>query len=306
MTTQVLHDGKDKSAWLDARNAGVGASEVPILFGCGYGDSAQLDLYARKIGARMPKVEADEGMDLGNELQPTIVRLTCERAGVELYNMSTALIGNDDFPRIISTPDAITLNGEPIEVKNICHRIDESEWECGIPFKYELQLQSQIADMGASRGLFGALLFGGRLVWTWLDRDDALIADIQERVTRFWGHVERREPCAPNGTKSSRRAAIAIADESLPKELFDSEMDQAVLDYESAKSDEVYAKNIANAAELKRKTCEDSIILAMGGATTAVTASGWKFVRTVTKRKGFEVKPNEIHGLKILAPKEEK
>jgi predicted phage-related endonuclease len=305
MTAKIIHDGKNRDAWLGARDIGVGASEVPILFGCGYGDSAQLDLYARKIGARVPKFEPDEGMVMGTELEPTIIRLTCERAGIEPCEKSTVLYGNDAFPNLVCTPDAITLNGEPVEVKNICHRIDESEWECGIPFKYELQLQSAIANLEAKRGLFGALLFGGRLVWTWLDRDDALIGDIKSRVATFWRHVRTRTPCAPNGTKSSRQAAVAVANELPPKEIFDGDMDQAVLDYEYAKSDEAYAKRIASAAEQKRKTCEDSIILAMGGASKAVTASGWQFIRTVSKRKASTTKASETHGLKVLAPKEE-
>jgi len=304
VTTIILHDGTDREAWLDARHAGVGASEVPILFGCGYGDSAQLDLYARKIGSSVPKFEADEGMDLGTLLEPVIVAEVARRAGIgSAYAPNKALIANPDYPHLVCTPDTLTDSGEPVEVKNICHRIDESEWLDGIPFKYQLQLQSQIAVCEAKRGLFGAMLFGGRIVWTWLDRDDELIVDINHRVGVFWGHVERREPCAPNGTRSSRQAAVAIASELPPKELFDGDMDQAVLDYESAKSDEAYAKRVASAAEQKRKTCEDSIILAMGGAQKAVTTSGWQFIRTVTKRKASTTKASESHGLKVLAPK---
>jgi hypothetical protein len=158
--------------------------------------------------------------------------------------------------------------------------------------------------LDAKRGLFGALIFGGRLVWTWLDRDDELIADIQRRSAVFWGHVERREPCAPNGTRSSRQAAVAVADELPPKELFDGDMEQAVLDYEQARQDETIANRSASLASQRRKTCEDSIILAMGGATKAVTTSGWQFVRTVTKRKASVTKASEAHGLKIIAPTE--
>ncbi len=304
---RIIHDGLNREQWLKARDIGVGASEVPILFGCGYGDSAQLDLYARKIGAHVPAIEATEGMELGTELEPVIIKLVCARAGLgDGYQLNKALYASDDHPPLVCTPDAILSTGEPVEVKNICHRIDESEWEDGnIPLKYQLQVQTQVAIMGAKRGLFGALIFGGRIVWTWLDRDDELIADIKERARVFWVHVERREPCAPNGTRSSRLAAVAVANEMPPKELFDSEIQPLVLAYETARSEETYAKRIANDAEQKRKTCEDSIILAMGGATEAVTASGWGFKRTVTKRKASVTKASESHGLKIIAPKEQ-
>lgn len=305
MTYRILNDGTNREQWLAARNAGTGASEIPILFGCGYGDSAQLDLYARKIGANLPKVEVNEGMSLGSELEPTIVRLTCERAGVQ-YTHNKALLSNDGAPPLVCTPDAITEQGEPVEVKNICHRIDESEWEDGnIPLKYQLQMQTQIAIMEAPRGLFGALIFGGRLVWTWLDSDDELIREIHDRASVFWGHVTRREPCAPNGTKSSRQAAVAVADELPPKELFDEDILPMVMEHERAKSDESFAKKILAIAESRRKAIEDSIIVSMGSARCAATNSGWHFQRTITRRKGGITKPSESHGLEITAPSEE-
>lgn len=307
MSYSIVHDGLSREGWLRARGLGVGASEVPILFGCGYGDSAQLDLYARKIGAELPEREADEGMDLGKELEETITRLVAKRAGVGSgYTHNKALLANEAHPHLVCTPDAITVAGEPVEIKNICHRIDESEWENGIPFKYELQLQSQIAVMEAKRGLFGAMLFGARIVWTWLDRDEALITEIQDRINDFWGHVERLDPCRPNGTRSSRQAAVAIAKSLPPKVLLDGDVEQAVVDYERCKSEEAYAKKCASAAEMKRKACEDSIILMMGSSTQAVTQSGWIFQRTVTKRKASVTKASETHGLKILAPQDER
>lgn len=305
MTYRIINDGSDRAQWLEARNIGIGASEIPILFGCGYGDSAQLDLYARKIGANLPKVEANEGMNLGSELEPTIVRLACQRAEVS-WALNRALLSNDGSPPLVCTPDAITTDGEPVEVKNICHRVDESEWEDGnIPIRYQLQLQTQIEIMEAKRGLFGALIFGGRIVWTWLDRDDELIREIHERASIFWGHVMRREPCAPNGTKSSRQAAVAVAETLPPKELFDEDMLPIVVELERAKADEAFARKNLAALESKRKIIEDSIILSMGSSMAAATNSGWHFKRTITKRKGGFTKPSESHGLKVIAPTEE-
>jgi putative phage-type endonuclease len=305
----VLHNGQDREAWKAARNAGVGASEVAILFDCGYAESSKLDLYARKIEAEcLPPFVETEPIQWGKLLEDTIICELAKRAelGVESegWQRNKCLLGNTGYPHLIATPDGMTSDCEPLEVKNICHMPHKEEWNDGeIPLKYQLQLQSQIAVMGATRGIFGALMFGGRLVWNWFDRDESLIAEIRKRVIDFWGHVERREPPESNGSDSAHDAAFALANTIPPVELFHGEIEQHLLDWEAGKEEEKIANAAAKKAKAKHRAAADALTLKMGSAKRAITATGWSFEKTVTERAGHIVKPSRTEKLDIEPPK---
>lgn len=307
MTYRIIHDGQDREAWKLARDIGVGASEVPILFGCGYGDSSELRLFAQKRGLLVKQTEVSEGMRLGHRFEPAIMDETCARAGVspEEYRHNRALLASDDLPYCVATPDGITSSGEPIEVKNICYHIDDEDWEGGVPLKYRLQMQTQIGITVASRGLFGACLFGSRVVWDWVDRDDVLIAEINRRTKLFWRRVLDNDPPESNGTSDARNAAMRIAEKLPAVELFDGEIGDILLGIESAKSAERKASADAKRHKEARCALEDSLLLRMGSAERAVTASGVTIVKTKTTRSGYTVKPSVSEGVKILMEKKE-
>ncbi len=303
----VICDGSNRDEWLAARNIGVGASEVPILFGCGYGDSSVIDLYLRKTSTDAAPIEENEGMGWGNRLQDAILNELAERADLgprgDEWCGNKALIHNVLYPQLVCTPDGITSSDEPIEAKNVCMRIDEGDWDGRIPERFNLQCQSQIAVCGSDRCLFGALLFGGRLVWDWIPRNDELIAEIDERTREFWWHVANGVPPKPDGSKASRDAARAIAMRSDPVEVFESELDDILDQWKALKVEESRAKESAESAEKQRRALEDQIILKMGSANEAFTKTGWAFRKRVTNRAGYTVEPKTIETFDVRQPK---
>lgn len=305
----VLQDGRDREAWKLARNQGVGASEVPILFNCGYAESSKLDLYARKIDAEgLPPFEETEPIQWGRLLEDPIITELAKRAELgpinEGWQPNKCLLENAAYPHLVATPDGLTSNMEPLEVKNICHMPHKEEWDDGeIPLKYQLQLQSQIAITGASRGIFGALMFGGRLVWNWFDRDDILIVEIRRRVIDFWGHVERRDPPESNGSGSAHDAAFALAETTHPTELFHGEIQDYLDQWETYTAVEKRLNKELKEAKASRKSAEDALTLKMGSAKLAITSTGWSFEKTESVRAGYTVKPSKSLKLDITPPK---
>lgn len=305
----VIHDGSDRDAWLNARSVGVGASEVPVLFGCGYSDSSELNLYLSKIG-EVDKLEETEGMGWGKRLESAILDELAERAELgprgEKWAGNRSLLHNPAYQCLVCTPDGITSSDEPMEVKNVCNNVDEGEWDGHIPEKFYVQLQSQIAVCGSSCGLFGALIFGGRLVWDWIPRDNALIQEIDNRTRAFWQRVIDRDPPPSNGTSSARKAVFKLSEMLPPKELFHSEIDEALLQWSEFKSQECAAKEKAKNYEARRRAVEDSILLRMGSAANAFTVAGWEFTKTVTTRRAHTVAESVTRGIKIKPPKADK
>lgn len=308
MAIQIVCDGRDRDEWIRARRNAVCASEVPILFGCGYAGTSLRKLYLEKIGEPTEATEETEGMKLGKRLESSILDELAERAELGQYQDewygNHALLCNSEHHFLFATPDGMTRAGEPIEVKNICNRLNDEDWDGTIPRRFMIQVQSQIAVCGAERGLFGALLFGGKLVWSWIYRDDELIAEIKRRVSDFWSLVENREPPASEGNDSSRKASLAIAETLSPVELFEGDIQHLLVAWEQAKSDESSAKNSLKHSESWRKSVEDELIVRMGSATKARTVTGWEFEKTTTNKREYMVKATTIHGFRVKPPKE--
>lgn len=305
--TIVLHDGKDRTAWELARNQGVGASDVPILFDCGYSESSKLDLYARKIGTEgLKPFEETESIQWGRLLEEPIITELAKRAELdsEEWCKNKCLLGNPAFPHLIATPDGLTSNIEPIEIKAIGHMPHREEWEDGnIPRKYLIQLQCQMAVCGAERGLFGALLFGSKLVWDWFERDDKLIAEIRTKVIDFWELIETRTPPESNGSDTAHDAAFALAATIPPKELFVGEIGEYLERWETFTVEEKRLTKALKDAKASRKSIEDALTLKMGSAKVAITNTGWSFEKTESHRAGHVVKPSTTKKLEITPPK---
>src|SRR5690606_18938789 len=163
--------------WLTHRNGGVGASEIAILLGASDWGS-NLELYYRKLGELKDERSDNELMLWGRLLESAIRDETARRADVQLAEAPCRLLRSTEHPWAIATPDALTTDLEPVEVKNLSHGYDPEGWAEQIPEKYYLQCQHQMLVVGAQRCLFGALLWGSKLLWEWVPRDEMAIRRI--------------------------------------------------------------------------------------------------------------------------------
>lgn len=299
---EIVCNTADESAWLTHRNGGVGASEIAILLGASEWGSA-LELYYRKLGELTEEKPDTEQMLWGRLLEPAIRDELCRRAGVTLLRAPQRLLRSTAHPWALATPDGLTTDGDPVEVKNLTYGYDEDGWEEQIPEKYYLQCQHQMLVTGADRCLFGALLLGSRLLWEWVPRDAIAIRRIIHAGSAFWGHVERREPPPSDGHPNARKVLARKATDPEPVELFESEIGGLLEQwFEAAKATQL-AESAAKKARRQRDALADELAKHLGDHVSGMTATGWSVRWKTIERRGYTVAPATIKQLEIKPPK---
>lgn len=298
-STDSRHD------WLDLRRTGIGASDMPILFGeSDWGSN--LELLASKRGEE-PQIEDDdsEAQELGRELEDAILRIVKRRAAVEYsQRLSKYLLRSVEHPWAIATPDAVTVDGEPVEVKNLAWGYDEEEWTNSISEKYRIQCNHQMLVMGAQRALFGALIWGSRVIWEWIPRDEMLIRRIIRAGSEFWQHVQDGTEPTSDGHENARKLLAKRATSTESVELYRGDIDDQLTAYAAAKSRLSRLRSEVKAAEKRRDSAADAIAQRMGSSRHAITADGWSFHWRKQERKGYTVEPKTIDQFVIKEPKQ--
>jgi predicted phage-related endonuclease len=200
--------------WLADRDTVCTASDAGGLLGVDSNRSL-LDIYARKTGLA-PRVEQTEQMWLGSELEETIVRLYRDREGLDGRTLRRwprwTLRRHPTCAVLACTPDVtMAVEGEPrapVEIK-----ATSQWWGDEPPVRVQLQLQVQIACLGARRGWIVALERSTSLrAWEY-DRHDAVIDLVVRAAETFWrDHIEPRRPPWPDETHAGmERHAQALA-----------------------------------------------------------------------------------------------
>lgn len=295
----------DREAWLAARNTGIGASEIAVLLGENDWDSP-LGMWLKKTGQASNDSESSEPMQWGLLLESAIIAETARRAGVVVRRSKPRLLRSKLHQWALATCDAMTADLEPIEVKAISHGFDAEDWEGTIPRKYFLQCQQQMLVTGAKRCLFGALLWGSRLVWDWIERDEAVIAKIIAAGESFWASVEALDPPESTGHPGTRKLLGQLATVDEPVELFESEIARELQELEAAKLEHAESAESEKQAKRRLAAAQDAIALLLGDRTSGLTASGWSFRWKTTERRGYSVEPATVKQFEIKPPKAEK
>ncbi len=294
--------GDSREAWLARRSSGIGASEIAVILGASDWGSI-LGLYYSKLEETEPvDDEPEEHQQWGNLLQDAILGELANRAGVKIAAREPHL-RSTEHAWMLATPDAITTDGEPMECKNISYGFDEDDWEVGIPEKYFLQCQQQMAVTNAKRCLFGVLLWGSRMIWEWVPRDEAAIARIVKAGVFFWQRVLRREEPPADGHPEGRKILAKLAVVETPVELYANDVGDLLDEWQR------FDKELANVRQKERqaKRCRDAaadqIAQRMGEHRKAFTATGWSMRWKSSERAGYQVKPTTVNTFEITAPK---
>lgn len=301
---EIVCDSGDREAWLRARNTGIGASEIAVLLGASDWGS-NLEMYYRKVGEIAESlVEQTEAMQWGLLLEAAIRDELARRAEVQLLDAPARMLRSIAHPWATATPDAITVDGEPVEVKNLTHGYDPEAWAEQIPEKYMLQCQHQMLVTGAKRCLFGALLWGSRLVWEWVPRDETRIRAILKAGSEFWGHVERRDPPESDGNPQARKALAKLATDEEPVELYESEIAHQLERFRMAKELHELAAGEEKRTRRKLDAAKDELAKQLGTHRCGTTATGWSIRWKTIERRGYTVAPTIVNQLEIQEPKE--
>lgn len=197
----------DESHWHALRASTVGGSEVASLFHCSpY--MTEYELWHQKKG-NMPSPDfKNERIKWGNRLEHAIATGIAEDKDWlvrkvhrymrhrEIYGMGASL----DY-EILNHPSGMGA----LEIKNVDRLIWYSDWEQGeqkeAPLHIELQLQHQLAVSGYKWGAIGCLVGGNESYVIIRERQEKVIAAIENRVKTFWDSLNKNTPPKPNFTK---------------------------------------------------------------------------------------------------------
>lgn len=190
-TTEIYFDMK---SWLDARFSVIGASESPSIFGVGYADESPLSVWERKRGLAKEKVDT-ESMEIGRELQSSIIRLFSRRTGFNVENLGeytlcrsvkNPWLGASLDGVIVDTPEGAAV----VEAKNVgvfmSHEWDDEDQ----PLKFQVQVQQQMEVAGVDRAFTVGLIGGNKLRYLETRRNQKFIDVMVARLSEFMALVE--------------------------------------------------------------------------------------------------------------------
>lgn len=237
MTAKLLlpagSDRDNRDLWIAARRSGIGASDVSAILGLSNYKSAR-DVYYDKIEGE--QVEQTEQMLWGQLLEPVVRDQFTVRSGVNV-TAPIGLHGSTEYPIMLCTPDGLCSDGGLYEGK--AARRSEDWINEQVPDHAELQVQHGMAVMGLGHAWVCGLLYGAKMVYRRVDRDEKLIDMIVKAENTFWyDHVLRRIPPPLDGSEASEKTIKGRYPTAVEKsiELDPREADKVVAEYRAAKA----------------------------------------------------------------------
>ena len=214
---ELVDVDEQRAAWLEARRAGVGASEVAAICGVPGAYGSAWSVWVDKVGLAPLDSPPTPAMQLGLDLEPVIAEWFHRETGLELG-------GEQEFrrhqraPHHVATVDRLAFDGPgrtsedalgPVELKYSSQALD------GLPEPWRYQVNWQMHVTGLEHGWLAALTFPfGRPAFhvfeLELDRD--LVRRAVDVVDTFWhDHVVPRLPPFEVDASSATADAIAAA-----------------------------------------------------------------------------------------------
>jgi predicted phage-related endonuclease len=218
---QIEHDLE--STWLMSRRKYTTGTDAPKLFGLVPQWGSARGLWLDKRDTTLPVIEEPSDFaKFGLRCEPLVAEDFTDATGlILLRNHRFTLWVDDRNPgRLACTPDFYTARPDekgwrPIEVKTAWFDAADA-WDTAVPLAYQMQMQVELAVMGADQGYFAAWLFkGGPPVFRLhpVIRDDGIIASIRERSVEFWQMVESGVmPAVDSSAATTAALALQYAD----------------------------------------------------------------------------------------------
>jgi len=279
----------DRATWLQARQLGIGASEVPAVLGVDP-RRGPLAVYAAKLG--LATDEETPWMRRGRRLEPVIAEEYAEVTGRLVRNLGAFHIRRHaDLSFLTATLDREVVTAPdqagpgPLECKALWSG-KSSEFDAEAPVHFQVQLQAQMAVTGASWGSLAALIGGLQFWWADLPRNDAFIAAMLPVLEAFWKCVQDRTPPAADGTEGTREALHAL----YPRDSGET----IALPAEALQTAEEIAglKADIKVLEAAKAAAEAQVKAALGSATWGVLVDGSRWQWKVEPRSGHVVEPS--------------
>jgi len=282
----IATEPMNRQQWLTERKQGVGASEAAALFGV-HPYISELSLYESKISDVIDE-EGNERMEDGKVIEPRIVARYEKATGRKTFAPPLATYICAANPRMRATPDRFFDTQRPLELKwwdN--YRKDDEIPEYGI-----IQLQHQLAVLAEDFGSIAILGSFRSFHYQDIERHDAFIEILHERIDRFWKRVENHDPPTADGSDATKQALKKLYPRDNGSTIF------LPLDSTTWADDLEAAKIDVKKAKARVDFAANQIRGAIGDATFGVLPDGRKFSLKHQKRAAHMVAESELRVLR--------
>jgi putative phage-type endonuclease len=320
---------KNRPEWLRERQKSLGTSDIGALLGIST-FRKPLQVYAEKrldpnTGQPLvPEGEPSEAMLWGIRLEDIVRHHYAQETGRRIFYREHSLFRHPKQPFHCSLDgiavDRKTKESRILEIKTASSftyiggmmgdgagdkRVTAwgEEGSDDIPLSYVAGVQWSMGILGPDWMLADvAVLFGGNKfrVYT-VERDDAIIKQMQEEALTFWMRTENGQP--PEVTDGSEQTRKAIEALYRPRE--EGEILEADLKVKAAMYDLDNLRELLKKTEAEKKRLENIICAAIGkelGITDGKITYKWK----TQERKGYTVEPSTCRVLRPSKNKETK
>lgn len=300
-----------RAEWLEARRAGIGSSDAPVILGLSKHKSL-LHLYAEKRGLRTIGEQERDWLEWGHRLEPVVAAKYEEETGRDTYDPGDFHIERHHAEAwMIATPDRIIVDYPlpppsvlPSHVQQASHipgvlelktasAWNKKEWKDEPPLAYQVQLQHQLAVTGHLWGSIAVLIGGQTFLWMDVPRNEDFIARLMKQEHAFFECVQRGEAPEPDGSIDAANALAAI----YPVE----ELDAIELPMQAVKWDKERAQSIEviKVHEDIKRECENRIKAAIGNhAVGLIPHAGARYAWRTVARKGYVVEAGSSRQLR--------
>ncbi|MFI4855305.1 MAG: YqaJ viral recombinase family protein [Phycisphaerales bacterium JB065] len=231
---------------LEERRKGVGASDIPPLFGQemdGYKNPH--DVWIEKVHGLVPeKTRGIDATTVGNCLEDGVLQLAEHHYGFKVLrdNLRRPV---EDSPIVATLDGYVVENGYhiPVEAKTTgmmsLNGVDWDEWgetdSDGVPDRFILQVTTQCMATKAPYGYLAALIGGLGPRFYKIPNNPRIAAEILRVSREFWDAVKRRTPPTfdtPSLETLKRMNRVSGSIVRLPRRALD-----PILEYEQMKQD---------------------------------------------------------------------
>lgn len=192
----------NREDWLAARRQGIGSSDVAAIMGLSPWANP-IDVYLSKI--EPTETEETEPMHFGTILEPIVAREFERRTGYPVKRRN-AILQHRARPYMVANLDRLTKDESgqwvPLELKT-ASAWKASDWDDGrCPLYYAIQVHHQMAITDSPHGWLAVLIGGNTFRYLRIERNEALIAEIEQACEAFWLCVQTGTPPVIDGSEA--------------------------------------------------------------------------------------------------------
>lgn len=183
--------------WHAQRDKGIGGSDVSVIMGANRWKTIG-DLWREKTGRAKPAdLSHKPAILLGNAMEPVLREEYAYRhPRVEVTEPDYMLSDNSHPWRQASLDGVLTYpdgHHEVLEIKTVGQQAAWQWHNDSVPLNYALQVLHYMSVTGYPRAQLIALVGNQRIIERTVERDDGIIAAIEEEVDRFWTRCVQKD-----------------------------------------------------------------------------------------------------------------